>query len=145
MVVSRNTHHGKIEDNREGCWWWHLMEDIHNNLMKWGGSLSNIPQIFKKLVIKTQYISDCLSIFKSTIYTDKLKNCIVVYSNNTFTSRVAIHNYYNNLMKWGGSQWTAITRMILSKIEIKLVGESDWLFINGTPRLMLVGSAKGTM
>jgi hypothetical protein len=37
-----------------------------NNLMKLG-SLGNVPQKLKKLVIKTCYISDCYSIFKRTI------------------------------------------------------------------------------
>jgi hypothetical protein len=32
------------------------MEHIHNNLMKLWGSLGNIPQKLKKLVIKTRYI-----------------------------------------------------------------------------------------
>jgi hypothetical protein len=35
------------------------MEHIHNNLMKSGGSLSNVPQKNEKLVIKARYISDC--------------------------------------------------------------------------------------
>jgi hypothetical protein len=36
------------------------MEHIHNNLMKLGGSLGNVPQKWKKiLVIKTRNISDC--------------------------------------------------------------------------------------
>jgi hypothetical protein len=50
-------------DNRKGCWWWHLMEHIHNNLMKLGGSLGNISPKFKKLVIKTRYIFRTVSPF----------------------------------------------------------------------------------
>jgi hypothetical protein len=42
---------------RKGSWWWHLMGHIHNNLIKLGGSLGNVPQKWKKLVIKTRYIS----------------------------------------------------------------------------------------
>jgi hypothetical protein len=45
--------------NGEGYRWWHLMEHIQNNLMKLGGSLVNVPQKLKELVIKTQYILDC--------------------------------------------------------------------------------------
>jgi hypothetical protein len=55
------------DDNRKRCWWWHLMEHTHNNLMQLGGSLGNVRQKLKKLVIKTRYISDCWSIFKSTL------------------------------------------------------------------------------
>jgi hypothetical protein len=40
--------------------------NIKNNLMKLGRSLGNVPQKLKiKLVIKTRYISECSSIFKS--------------------------------------------------------------------------------
>jgi hypothetical protein len=45
-----------IRCNRKGCWWWYLMEHIHNNLMKLGGSRSTKNE---KLVIKTRYISNC--------------------------------------------------------------------------------------
>jgi hypothetical protein len=46
------------------------MEHIHNNLMKLGGSLGNVPQKLKQTCYKNSlYISDCQSIFKSTIYT----------------------------------------------------------------------------
>jgi hypothetical protein len=41
-----------LAENREGCWWWHLMEHIHNNLMKLGGSLGNVPQKLKKTCYK---------------------------------------------------------------------------------------------
>jgi hypothetical protein len=33
---------------------WNLMEHIHNNLIKLGGSLLNVPKKLKKIVIKTQ-------------------------------------------------------------------------------------------
>jgi hypothetical protein len=32
---------------------------VYNNLMKLGGSRGNVPTKNEKLVIKTQYISDC--------------------------------------------------------------------------------------
>jgi hypothetical protein len=48
-----------IMNNRKGCCFWNLMEHIHNNLMKLGGSLGNVPHKNEKLVIKTRYISDC--------------------------------------------------------------------------------------
>jgi hypothetical protein len=48
------------------------MENIHNNLMKLGESLGNVPKILKKtkkkLVIKTRFMLDCWSISNSTIY-----------------------------------------------------------------------------
>jgi hypothetical protein len=45
--------------NGEGCWWWHLMEQIRNNLMKLGVSLGNDPvKSKKKLAIKSRYILD---------------------------------------------------------------------------------------
>jgi hypothetical protein len=44
--------------------------NIHNYSMKLGGSLGDVPPKLKKLVIKTQYISDCWSIFRSKIYTE---------------------------------------------------------------------------
>jgi hypothetical protein len=37
-----------IQYNRKGCWWWHLMDHIDNNLMIKAGSLGNVPQILKK-------------------------------------------------------------------------------------------------
>jgi hypothetical protein len=36
-----------------------FMEHIHNNIIKLGGSLGNVPRKNEKLVIKTRYISDC--------------------------------------------------------------------------------------
>jgi hypothetical protein len=33
--------------------------DIPDNLMNLGGSLGNVPQQFKNIVIKTRYISEC--------------------------------------------------------------------------------------
>jgi hypothetical protein len=38
---------------------WHIKNTIINKLMKLGGSLGDVPQKMKKLVIKTRYISDC--------------------------------------------------------------------------------------
>jgi hypothetical protein len=38
-----DTYPCKSSNNGEGCWGWHLMEHIHNNLRKLGGSLGNLP------------------------------------------------------------------------------------------------------
>jgi hypothetical protein len=46
--------------------------NIHNNLMKLGGSLGNeknLKNLKKLIILKTRYISDCLSILRGTIYT----------------------------------------------------------------------------
>jgi hypothetical protein len=41
-------------------------------VLSYRGSLGKVPQKLKKIVIKSRYISDCLSIFKSTIYVNGL-------------------------------------------------------------------------
>jgi hypothetical protein len=36
--------------NKKGCGWWYLVEHFHNNLMKLGGSLGNVPQKMKNFL-----------------------------------------------------------------------------------------------
>jgi hypothetical protein len=49
---------------RKGCWRWHWMELIHNNLMKLGGSLGNVPQKMKKTCYKNSIYFRLLVHFK---------------------------------------------------------------------------------
>jgi hypothetical protein len=44
----QNNELSKRTNNGEGCCCCHLMEYIHNNLMKLGESLRNVPQKLKK-------------------------------------------------------------------------------------------------
>jgi hypothetical protein len=51
-IISNPNLAATIIVNGEGCWWWYLMEHIHNDLMKLGGSLGNVPQKLKKTCYK---------------------------------------------------------------------------------------------
>jgi hypothetical protein len=68
VAGSQTTSKQEVITNIERCWWRHLMEYIHSDLMKLGESLGNVLQKFIELVIKTRYISYCGSIYKSKIY-----------------------------------------------------------------------------
>jgi hypothetical protein len=64
-----------ITNNKKRCWWWHLMEHIHNNL-KLGGSLGNVPQNWKKKCYKNSIYFGVLVHFKEyNLYCIYCINC----------------------------------------------------------------------